>query len=149
MQRKSKYERKHSSSKIAKSNISQKEELPKCPRNRSSFKFKEIKESIDQISSNFEKAYTSTCKVFFPLIIKPTFNKMNKTQKYCIRFPFYCFTCHTHFFYDDKSTHQSHSFINLIKVEITEDVIINAKKDLKRAVNQLVEAKQGYFWKNE
>ena len=61
--RKSKFERNHSSSKIAKSKISQKEEISRSPRNKSSLKYKEIKESIDNNSSIFEKNYTSNCKI--------------------------------------------------------------------------------------
>ena len=74
-----------------------------------------------------------------PLIIKPIIYKIDKTQKYCKRFPFYCFTCETHFFYDSKIAHENHSFIDLKKIEIKEDVIINSKKGIKKDANKLLE----------
>ena len=62
---------------------------------------------------------------------------MDKTQKLCKRFPFYCFTSYTHFFYDNKIAHENHSFIDLKKIEIKKDVIINSKKNIKRDANKL------------
>ena len=135
--RKSKFERNHSSSKITKSKISEKEEISRSPRNKSSLKYKELKESIENNSRIFEKTYTSNCQIVLPFILKPIIYKMDKTQKYCKRFPFYCFTCYTHFFYDSKIAHENHSFIDLKKIEIKEDVIIKSKKDIKKDANKL------------
>ena len=135
--RKTKFERSHSSSKKGKSEISQKEEISRSPRNKSSLKYKEIKESIDNNSSIFGKAYTYNCEIVLPLIVEPNIYRMDKTQKLCKRFPFYCLTCYTHFFYDNKIAHENHSFVDLKKIEIKEDVIINSKKNIKRDANKL------------
>ena len=70
---------------------------------------------------------------------------MDKTQKLCKRFPFYCFTCYTHFFYDNKIAHENHSFVDLKKIEIKEDVIINSKKNIKKDANKLLEQSKNAY----
>ena len=72
-----------------------------------------------------------------PLIVEPNIYRMDKTQKLCKKFPFYCLTCYTHFSYNNKIAHENHSFIDLKKIEIKKDVIINSKKNIKRDANKL------------
>ena len=70
---------------------------------------------------------------------------MDKTQKLCKRFPFYCLTCYTHFFYDNKIAHENHSFVDLKKIEIKEDVIINSKKNIKKDAYKLLEQSKNAY----
>ena len=69
---------------------------------------------------------------------------MDKTQKLCKKFPFYCLTCYTHFSYDNKIAHENHSFVDLKKIEIKEDVIINSKNIKKDAYKLLEQSKNAY-----
>ena len=125
-----KKERNYSTPKLIKSNQPSNEEMQRFPRNKSFHKFGEIKDKFARKKNEFEKAYTYTCEEKYPLIICPNEEK-DKTVKYCEQFPFYCFTCYAHFFYDRKCYHEKHSFINLQKVEIKGDVIMKYKQNIK------------------
>ena len=84
---------------------------------------------------DFGIAYTSLCKKYYPLIIKPCSKYLkNYCKKHFESFFYYCLTCNIHFCIKCQMEHKEHSIINLKEKEINDDEVIKIEKSIEMSL---------------
>ena len=91
-----------------------------------------LEKELEKVEETFS-IYTSLCKYYYPLIIRPVHNlRTNTCNTHSKNLSFFCLTCQRHYCLKCKPKHEGHFIINLEKFSLREKDIIKAEKSVDK-----------------
>jgi hypothetical protein len=91
-----------------------------------------LEKELEKVEETF-LIYTSLCKYYYPLIIRPIHNlRTNTCNKHSKNLSIFCLTCQRHCCLECKPKHEGHFLIDLEKFSLREKDIIKAEKSVDK-----------------